>query len=118
MVKLIREVVLERRQQKRSELPFEPVDTSKRSVFQQVQEKTLGQVLGVFRGVPASASEHVEWIPINATQLSKGGLPLWRLALHSAHDDRPTRCVKACRALRWQTKVAFHEKLRFQQPKP
>jgi hypothetical protein len=51
-VKLIREVVLERRQQKRSELPFEPVDTSKRSVFQQVQEKTLGQVLGVFREYP------------------------------------------------------------------
>src|ERR1700756_996309 len=112
MVKLIREVVLERRQQKRSELPFEPVDTSKRSVFQQVQEKTLGQVLGVFRGVPASAGGHVEGVPINAAQLSKGGLPPWRLALHGAHDDRPARGVKACRAFHRQTKLAFHKNLR------
>jgi hypothetical protein len=70
MVNLIREVVLERSQQKRPELAFEPVDAGERSVFQQVQEKTLGQVLGVFRRVPAVAGEHIEWIPISATQLS------------------------------------------------
>jgi hypothetical protein len=62
-------VVLERGEQKRAELPFELVDTGERPVFQQVQEKALGQVLGVIRGVPAAASEHVEWIPIITAQL-------------------------------------------------
>ena len=65
----IREVVLERGEQERPEFTFEPVNARKRPVFQQVQEKTLGQVLGVVRRMPAAPSENVEWIPIEPAQL-------------------------------------------------
>jgi hypothetical protein len=64
----IREVVLERGQQERPEFAFEPVNAGKRPVFQQVQEKTLGQILGVIWGMPAAPSENVERIPIEPAQ--------------------------------------------------
>src|SRR4029077_14959968 len=66
----VRKVVLERGEQKRSEFSFEPVDVGECPLLQQVQEKTLGQVLGVIRRVPAASSEHVEWIPVIAAQIS------------------------------------------------
>ena len=53
----IREVVLERGQQERPKFAFEPVNAGKRPAFQQVQEKTLGQILGVIRGMPPAPSE-------------------------------------------------------------
>src|ERR1700740_246871 len=105
-------MILKRGQQKRPEFAFNPVDTSQRPAFQQLQEKALGQVLCVFWGVPAAAGENIEWIPIIAAQLSQSGLPPWRLTLRCPHNDRPARGVKVCCALRWRTKVAFHKKLR------
>ena len=68
-VELIREVVLQRGEQERPELPFESVNARKRPVFQQVQEKTLYQVLGIVRRMPAEPSEDVERIPIKPAQL-------------------------------------------------
>jgi hypothetical protein len=62
-------VVLERGEQERPEFTFEPVKAGKRPVFQQVQEKTLGQVLSVIRRMPAAPSENIEWIPIEPAQL-------------------------------------------------
>ena len=107
----IRDVVLERGEQERAEFTFEPVNAAKRPVFQQVQEKTLRQVLGVIRRMPAAPSENVEWIPIEPAQLGQSGLPSLRLTLRRPHDDRPARGVKARRALRRRTMVAFHEEL-------
>jgi hypothetical protein len=69
-VKLIGEVVLERGEQERPELPLESVHTRKRALLQQMEEKPLSQILGIVRGVPAPASKHVERIPIGAAQLS------------------------------------------------
>ena len=80
-------------------------------MFQQVQEKTLGQVLGVIRRMPAAPSENVERVPIEPAQLGQSGLPPLRLTLCRAHDDRPARGVKARRALHWRTIVAFHEEV-------
>jgi hypothetical protein len=37
--------------------------------FHQVKEKTLGQVMGVIRGVPTASSEPVERISIEPAQL-------------------------------------------------
>ena len=68
-VELIREEVLQRGEQERPELPFEPVNARKRPVFQQVQEKTLYQVLGIDRRMPVEPSEDVERIPIKPAQL-------------------------------------------------
>jgi hypothetical protein len=51
------------------ELPFEAVNARKRPVFQQVHKKTLCQVLGVVRRMPAEPSEDVERIPIKPAQL-------------------------------------------------
>jgi hypothetical protein len=68
-VELIREEVLQRGEQERSEIPFEPVNTRKRPVFQQVQEETFYQVLGIVRRTPAEPSEDVERIPIKPAQL-------------------------------------------------
>ena len=48
-VNLIREVVLERGEQEGPELTFKPVNSRKCPVFHHVQEKTLGQVLGIVR---------------------------------------------------------------------
>jgi hypothetical protein len=109
-INLVREMVLEGCEQKRAELSFEPVDTRKRPLFQQMEEKALGQVLGIIRGMPAAASEHIERIPISATQLTQGELSPWRLALRRVHDDRPARGVKARRTLRRWTMLAFHDK--------
>jgi hypothetical protein len=91
---------MERGEQERVEFAFEPVNTGKRPVFQQVQEKTLGQVLGVIRRMPAAPSENVDRIPIEPAQLGQSGLPPLRLTLCGPHDDRPARGVKARRALR------------------
>ncbi len=71
----IREVVLERGEQERAEFPFEPINAPQRPVFQQVQEKTLGQILGVIRRMPAPPGENVERIPIEPAQLSQSRLP-------------------------------------------
>ena len=106
----MREVVLERGEQERPESAFEPVNSPKRPVFQKVQEKTLGQILGVFRRISAAPSENVEWIPIEPAQLGQSGLPPLRVTLRRSHDDCPARGVKARRALRGRTMVAFHEK--------
>ena len=65
----IREVVLERGEQERPEFTFEPVNARKRPVFDHVQEKALGQVLGVIRRMSAAPSENVERIPIEPAQL-------------------------------------------------
>jgi hypothetical protein len=55
----IREVVLERGEQKRQELAFQALNTHKRPVFQQLQKKTLGQVLCDMWRMPPAPSEHV-----------------------------------------------------------
>jgi hypothetical protein len=57
-----------------------------------MKEKPLYQVLGVVWGVRAAAGEH--------------------LTAARPHDDRPTRGMKARRALRWRTMVAFHKEFR------
>ena len=64
----IGEVVLERGEQERPEFPLSR-STPSRPAFQQVQEKPLGEVLGVFRRMPAAPGENVEWIPIEPAQL-------------------------------------------------
>ena len=110
-VERIREVVLEGGEQERPEFTFEPVNAAKCPVFQQVQEKTLSQVLGVIRRMSAAPSENVEWIPIEPAQLGQSGLPSLRLTLRRPHDDRPARGVKARRAFHWRTMVAFHEEV-------
>jgi len=69
MVASIREVILERGEQERPEFTFEPVNAGKRPVLHHVQEKTLGQVLGIVRRMPAASSENVERIPIEPAQL-------------------------------------------------
>ena len=68
MVARIREVVLERGEQERPEFTFEPVNAGKRPMFDHVQEKTLGQILGVIRRMAAAPSEDVERIPIEPAQ--------------------------------------------------
>ena len=80
-------------------------------MFHHVQEKTLSQVLGVIRRIPAAPSEYVERIPIEPAQLGQSGLPTLRLTLRRPHDDRPARGVKARRALHWRTIFAFHEEV-------
>jgi hypothetical protein len=80
-----------------------------------VQEKALGQVLGLIRRMPAPPSKNVERIPIEPAQLSQSSRRSLRLALGCAHDDRPARGVKARRALHWRTMVAFHEEEVFYQ---
>ena len=52
-VEFIREIALQRSEQERPELPFEPVNARKRPMLQQVQEKTLYQVLGARRRNPS-----------------------------------------------------------------
>jgi hypothetical protein len=108
-------MVLERSEQERPEFAFESINARKRPMFQQVQEEALGQVLGIFRRVPAAAGEHVEGVPIVAAQLGQSGLPSLRLVLRRPHDDCPARGVKARRAICWQTVVAFHGELGFPQ---
>ena len=68
MIGRVRDVVLERGEQERPEFTFEPVNARERPVFQQVQEKTLGQVLGVVPRMSATPSEYVEWIPVKPAQ--------------------------------------------------
>lgn len=93
------------------ELAFERVDASKRLVSRQMQEKALGQALGVLQRIPTSSAECVKRIPIEPAQLNQSGLPYLRLTLRRPHDDRPACGVKARRALHWRTMVGFHEEV-------
>jgi hypothetical protein len=94
------------------EIAFEPVNARKRPLFHHVQEKALGQVLGIIRRMPAALRKNVERIPIEPAQLAQSGLPTLRRTLRRPHDDRPARGVKARRALRRRTMVAFHKEFR------
>jgi hypothetical protein len=51
--------ILKRSQQERAKAPLGLVDGSQCPAFDQMLEKTLHQVLGVFRAVPAMAGEGV-----------------------------------------------------------
>src|SRR5271165_5543197 len=62
--------------------------------------------------MPAAPSKNVERIPIEPAQFGQSELPTLRLTLRSPHDDRPARGVKARRALRRRTMVAFHKEFR------
>ena len=104
----VRDVILERGEEKRPEFTFDPIDTGKCMVPEEVQKKTLRQILSVFRRMAAAPSENVERIPIKLAQLGQSGLCALCLTLRCSHDDRPTRRVKACRALDARTMVAFH----------
>src|SRR5271165_4800825 len=57
-------------------------------MFQQMEEKTLCQVLGVLRRMPATTGKGVEWIPIELIQFGKCRPPLSSLALVS--PETPT----------------------------
>jgi hypothetical protein len=81
-------------------------------MFQEVEEKTLGQVLSIFGKVSATPSEHVERVPIIPAQLGQSGLPPLRLVLRRLDDDRPARGVKVRRAICWRTVGASHGELR------
>jgi hypothetical protein len=110
------EVILERGEQERPELTNGPVNAAKRPMLQQVAEKTLSQVVSVIRRMPAAAGENVEWI--EPAQLGQSPLPPLRLIRQlpdRPHDDHPARGVKARRALRQRTVVAFHEEIVFYQ---
>jgi hypothetical protein len=108
-------VILKRGEQKTTELTLEPVDMGKGAVLQQVEEKTLGEVLGVFGRISTTSGKDVERIPIESAQFGQSRLPPFRLAFRRPHDDRPARSMKARRTLRWRTMVAFHDEVEFHQ---
>jgi hypothetical protein len=62
-------VVLERGEQERPEFTFKPVNACKRPVFHHVQKKTLCQILGIIRRMPAPSSKNVDRIAMEPTQL-------------------------------------------------
>src|SRR5215472_9783060 len=65
----VHEEVFDRSEQKPAEPAFLLVDPSIDSVFDEVGEKTLREILGVMHGVSAAAHETVKRCPISFAQL-------------------------------------------------
>jgi len=110
-VGLYGKVILERRKLERTEFTLEPVNACKRLVFHQMKKKTLGQVLGILRRMPAAPSEGVEWIPIVPAQLGQSRGASLFLALRRRQDDRPMSSVKTPPLRCRRTIFPFHNEL-------
>jgi hypothetical protein len=76
---------------------FEPINLAKRPMFQNVQEKPLRQILRIMRGMSASASKSVQWIPINLTQSGQSRLTRLALVVRRRYYQRPARRVELAR---------------------
>src|SRR5207249_3357048 len=81
LVALVREEVLQRRQQERAEFPALPMRAAQRVFLQQVKQKRLRQILRVVRRFPLTAKKGVERKPVGAAQ---SGESLARLVGRSA----------------------------------
>jgi hypothetical protein len=57
--RLIRREILERSKQERAKLSFQRVRLFQRSIFEEVKEKTLGEVLRIVRAGSSSARESI-----------------------------------------------------------
>src|ERR1700761_8500692 len=64
-------------------------------ILEQMQKKTLGEVLRVGRLVPATTSECIERIPVEPAQLAQRRLAPWQLTRGSDKNSAPARRVKA-----------------------
>jgi hypothetical protein len=63
-----RKEVIEQSKQERSKFPFSNVDLCQCFMLDQVQKKTLGQILGVLWPVSAPADMRIEWVPIDLAE--------------------------------------------------
>ena len=111
----IRNVVLERGEQERPKFTFEPINASQAPGVPASGEKNLGSGPGRHPANVRDAEQkcRVDTNRAGTTRLKRTA-PL-RLTLRRPHDDRPARGVKARRALRWRTMVAFHKNCVFRQ---
>jgi hypothetical protein len=66
---VVREEVLERREQERAELAFRRIDPRQEVPAQEVRQELLGEVLGVLTGDPPAAKEGMEGRPVNGEEL-------------------------------------------------
>lgn len=89
----VREEMLERREQERTEFPQLPVRPQVDFVLDQIGKKSLGQVLGVVDGVTAAADIGVERRPVSLAKLRQGGARRLGVCLRSSRgrDHAPVR---------------------------
>jgi hypothetical protein len=85
--------ILQRPQQKRTETPALRIGRLEKISFQDHDEKILGQVLRVGRGIAAAINESENWPPINLAKLREAGIDLASGAGHTALTDQLQRVV-------------------------
>src|SRR5208282_2576237 len=91
-VRLRRKVVLQRSEQKRSELSLERIRARQRLVLKQMQEKALGQIPCLFRSVTPAADICVQGIPVDSVEFTERRPETGRLALgREQHQAPPSR---------------------------
>jgi hypothetical protein len=91
-IPFVRDEVLERRQEERSEASAGAIDDAQRVLFQQLEEEALGQVFCVAGGVSRAAQVGIERIPVllaesrqRFTRVRRGG------AARREHECPPRR---------------------------
>ena len=57
--RLVRSEILERSKQEGAKLAFQGMHLFQKSIFEEMQEKTLGKILCIVRSIPASTGESV-----------------------------------------------------------
>jgi len=65
-IRFICKVVLQRRQQKGTKLALRSINRTQRPILDQVEKKTLNQILRIFGRIPPVAYKSVERVPVKS----------------------------------------------------
>jgi len=97
---LVGQEMIERREQKRSQLAALPVGQVKDVVVQQVREERLSKVLGVAGVLPTPADLGIQRIPVDLAECPQRRLCGRCLIVAGRRDQAPVRRRETCRAIR------------------
>ena len=78
------------------------------AVFKEVQEKALGEILGVMWSRPATACESVQGVPIKAAKFSQSSLTSWHPTFRGNKNRAPARGAKARWIIRHRQMLRIH----------
>ncbi|HKQ40601.1 MAG TPA: hypothetical protein VJ063_21200 [Verrucomicrobiae bacterium] len=100
-VSFIRDKVVEGRQEERTELTFFASRFLNRTTFEQLGEKSLGQILSVMFAMSAAAQIGVKGVPVNPAKLVQSQCRVWKIKVTRGQNHAPMGGGKKPVAARW-----------------